>query len=42
MMLKLIFVLLICEINSQNCGVAKVGRGNIFYGQNVTRGQFPW
>lgn len=27
---------------SQNCGVPKIGKGNVFGGNFVTRGQYPW
>lgn len=39
----LIFLLtLSSEVNSQSCGVPKVGKGQIFGGSDVQHGQFPW
>lgn len=38
----IVIVLLLNDVRSQNCGVPKVGRGNIVGGEYVTRGQFPW
>jgi hypothetical protein len=41
--LFLAFTLLNCAIlNAQHCGVSKIGVGNIFGGNKVVRGQFPW
>jgi hypothetical protein len=41
----LIFVIIILfqrNVKSQECGVSKIGRGNIFGGSFAIRGQFPW
>jgi hypothetical protein len=48
-MVKLQFLLLFVNVilfernvKSQECGISKVGRGNVIGGSYVTRGQYPW
>jgi hypothetical protein len=46
-MTKTVFLAFLLFINfsildAQHCGVSKIGIGNIFGGNKVVRGQFPW
>lgn len=40
--LILLVVFINKDVKAQQCGVVKVGQGNIIGGEFITHGQFPW